>query len=133
MVENGKGASDSPAGDGPAQGRDGASADTAPDKAGLEARVVSALHTVYDPEIPVNIYELGLVYGVEADAGTGKVEVTMTLTTPHCPVAGTMPGMVEDRLSTVEGVREVTVNLVWDPPWTPDKMSEAARLELGFM
>jgi FeS assembly SUF system protein len=100
---------------------------------GLEQKVIEALRTVYDPEIPVNIYELGLVYNVDADPEQGRVEVTMTLTTPNCPVAGAMPGMVEERLRMIEELREVKVNLVWDPPWTPDKMSEAARLELGFL
>jgi FeS assembly SUF system protein len=93
--------------------------------------VIAALQTVYDPEIPVNIYELGLIYGCEIGPD-GKVEIRMTLTAPGCPVAGSMPGMVEDAVSSVEGVSEVEVELVWDPPWDPSRMSEAARLELGM-
>lgn len=106
---------------------------TAPGGAGaLESGIIEALGTVYDPEIPVNIYELGLVYDIEANEG-GDVEITMTLTTPNCPVAGSMPGEVERAVSSVQGVGSVKVNLVWDPPWSPEKMSEAARLELGFL
>lgn len=98
----------------------------------LEQQVIEMLSTIFDPEIPVNIYELGLVYGVHA-TGDGDVTVTMTLTTPNCPVAGSMPGEVESKVGSVPGVRHVDVNLVWDPPWTPENMSEAARLELGFL
>jgi FeS assembly SUF system protein len=98
----------------------------------LRDQVIEALTTIFDPEIPVNIYELGLVYDVEAGAN-GDVTVTMTLTTPNCPVAGSMPGEVETRVGSLPGVRHVDVNLVWDPPWTPEKMSEAARLELGML
>ncbi len=97
----------------------------------LEADAIEMLRTIYDPEIPVNIYDLGLIYNVENDEG--HVLVAMTLTSPHCPVAETMPGEVEMRIGSVPGVREVTVNLVWDPPWTPENMSEAAKLELGFL
>jgi FeS assembly SUF system protein len=98
----------------------------------LRDQVIEALTTIFDPEIPVNIYELGLVYDVEAGAD-GDVTITMTLTTPNCPVAGSMPGEVETRVGSLPGVRHVDVNLVWDPPWTPEKMSEAARLELGML
>lgn len=98
----------------------------------LKQRVIQALSQIYDPEIPVNIYDLGLIYDIEAD-DNGKVVITMTLTTPHCPVAETMPGEVEMRVGYVEGVQEAEVNLVWDPPWDPSKMSEAAQLELGFL
>ena len=98
----------------------------------LRDQVIEVLATIFDPEIPVNIYELGLVYEVDAGAD-GDVTVTMTLTTPNCPVAGSMPGEVESRVGAVPGVRHVDVNLVWDPPWTPEKMSEAAKLELGFL
>lgn len=98
----------------------------------LEARIYDATAQVYDPEIPVNIYELGLIYNVEIDAG-GNVAIEMTLTSPACPVAGSLPGEVETRVREVDGVSEVKVELVWDPPWTPDRMTEAARLELGFM
>ncbi len=98
----------------------------------LEERVVEALRSIFDPEIPVNIYDLGLIYKVEADAND-NVLVTMTLTTPHCPVAESMPGDVERRVADVEGVRGVTVDLVWDPPWDPSRMTEEAQLELGFI
>lgn len=94
--------------------------------------VIAALRDIYDPEIPVNIYDLGLIYGVDIDAG-GHVTVTMTLTTPHCPVAESMPGEVELRVSAVPGVRDAEVDLVWDPPWDPAKMSDEARLELGML
>lgn len=98
----------------------------------LREAVVDALRTVFDPEIPVNIYELGLVYRCDVDAG-GKVAIEMTLTAPGCPVAGTMPGMVQKAVEAVEGVGEVSVELVWDPPWDQSRMSEEARLELGFL
>ncbi|WP_379548550.1 SUF system Fe-S cluster assembly protein [Qipengyuania sp. DSG2-2] len=98
----------------------------------LQEAVVSALKEIYDPEIPVNIYDLGLIYGVEVD-DESDVTVTMTLTTPHCPVAETMPGEVELRAASVPGVRDAEVNLVWDPPWGPDKMTDEARLELGML
>ena len=98
----------------------------------IYAAVVTALTEIYDPEIPVNIYDLGLIYGVEVDDEAGVV-VTMTLTTPHCPVAETMPGEVELRAASVPGVRDAEVNLVWDPPWGPDKMTDEARLELGML
>ena len=98
----------------------------------LYEAVISALKEIYDPEIPVNIYDLGLIYGVEVD-DESDVIVTMTLTTPHCPVAETMPGEVELRAASVPGVRDAEVNLVWDPPWGPDKMTDEARLELGML
>ena len=98
----------------------------------LYADVVEACRTVFDPEIPVNIYDLGLIYGVDVSAD-GHVAVTMTLTTPHCPVAESMPGEVELRVGSVPGVRDAEVNLVWDPPWGPDKMTDEARLELGML
>jgi|UPI000755F638 FeS assembly SUF system protein len=94
--------------------------------------VIAALKEIYDPEIPVNIYELGLVYGVEV-ADNAHVVVTMTLTTPHCPVAESMPGEVELRVGAVPGVGSAEVNLVWDPPWDPQKMSDEAKLELGML
>lgn len=104
------------------------------DEAGgeLQQNVVAALKEIYDPEIPVNIYDLGLIYGVDATQD-GDVVVTMTLTTPHCPVAESMPAEVELRAASVPGVRDAEVNLVWDPPWGPDKMSDEARLELGML
>lgn len=98
----------------------------------LEARIVAAMESVYDPEIPVNIYELGLIYNVDIGP-SGDVAIEMTLTSPACPVAGELPGEVETRVREVDGVSEVVVELVWDPPWTPDRMTEAARLELGMM
>lgn len=94
--------------------------------------VIAALKDIFDPEIPVNIYDLGLIYGVDV-SGDGGVTVTMTLTTPHCPVAESMPGEVELRVSAVPGVREAEVNLVWDPPWDMSNMSDEARLELGML
>lgn len=97
----------------------------------LEQKVVEILKTCYDPEIPVNIYELGLVYGVTVEEG-GRVGIEMTLTSPACPVAGSLPGEVENKVKTIEGVSEAKVDVVWDPPWTPDKMTEAARLQLGM-
>lgn len=98
----------------------------------LYEAVVAALKEIYDPEIPVNIYDLGLIYGVEATQD-GDVAITMTLTTPHCPVAESMPGEVELRAASVPGVRDAVVNLVWDPPWGPDRMTDEARLELGML
>ena len=94
--------------------------------------IVAALKTVYDPEIPSDIYELGLIYDV-AVSEDGDAVVTMTLTTPHCPVAESMPGEVELRAASVPGIRDAVVNLVWDPPWDPAKMSDEARLELGML
>ncbi|MFN4135030.1 MAG: SUF system Fe-S cluster assembly protein [Novosphingobium sp.] len=94
--------------------------------------VIAALREIFDPEIPVNIYDLGLIYGVEV-SDEADVTVTMTLTTPHCPVAESMPGEVELRVSSVPGVRDAEVNLVWDPPWDPAKMSDEAKLELGML
>lgn len=106
----------------------------APSGAGgeLQGAVVDALKEIYDPEIPVNIYDLGLIYGVEVD-DESDVTITMTLTTPHCPVAETMPGEVELRAASVPGIRDAEVVLVWDPPWSPEKMSDEARLELGML
>ncbi len=102
----------------------------------LEARIVAALKTVYDPEIPVDVYELGLIYdiavGAADDAGEHPVQVKMTLTSPACPVAGSLPGEVEQKVASVAGVERAEVELVWDPTWNPSMMSEAARLELGF-
>jgi FeS assembly SUF system protein len=98
----------------------------------LYEAVVAALKEIYDPEIPVNIYDLGLIYAVDV-TGDGAVAVTMTLTTPHCPVAESMPGEVELRVSSVPGVRDCEVNLVWDPPWDMAKMSDEAKLELGML
>ena len=97
----------------------------------IENGVVEALQTVYDPEIPVNIYELGLIYDIKVSP-EGVVDITMTLTSPMCPVAGSLPIEVEQKARMVPGAKDVNVEVVWDPPWNPDMMSEAARLELGF-
>ena len=94
--------------------------------------VIDALKDIYDPEIPVNIYDLGLVYGVDITDDAHAL-VTMTLTTPNCPVAESMPGEVEMRVGAVPGVGSAEVNLVWDPPWDPAKMSDEAKLELGML
>ena len=98
----------------------------------LQAAIVETLKTIYDPEIPVDIYELGLIYDVSV-TDDGDATVLMTLTTPHCPVAESMPGEVELRALAVPGVRDAKVDLVWDPPWDPSKMSDEARLELGML
>ena len=97
----------------------------------LEARVIEVLRSCYDPEIPVDIYELGLIYAVDVRPG-GKVEIKMTLTSPACPVAGSLPGEVESKLRAIDGVEEAKVEIVWDPPWTPERMSEAAKLNLNM-
>jgi len=104
----------------------------AADNEDLKDRIVEVLKSIYDPEIPVDIYELGLIYDIEVSED-GDVVVTMTLTTPHCPVAESMPGEVEMRVLSVPGVRDAEVKLVWDPPWDPSKMSDEARLELGML
>ena len=96
-----------------------------------EAQVIEVLRSIYDPEIPVNIYDMGLIYNIAIDADN-KVDIRMTLTSPMCPVAGSLPPEVAEKAKTVEGVTDATVDLVWDPPWTPDKMSEAAKLELNM-
>ena len=93
--------------------------------------VIEAMRTVYDPEIPVNIYDMGLIYETES-ADDGGVAITMSLTSPACPVAGTLPQSVADAVAAVQGVGEVAVELVWDPPWSPDLMSEDAKLALGM-
>ena len=98
----------------------------------LYEAVITALKDIFDPEIPVNIYDLGLIYGVDINP-EGGVAVTMTLTTPHCPVAESMPAEVELRVASVPGVRDAEVNLVWDPAWDPAKMSDEAKLELGML
>ena len=107
-----------------------------PDLAGpggdLQAAVIEALKSIYDPEIPVDIYALGLIYGVEVSED-GDAIIPMTLTTPNCPVAESMPGEVEMRVAAVPGIAFADVNLVWDPPWDPQKMSDDAKLELGML
>ncbi|WP_101067843.1 SUF system Fe-S cluster assembly protein [Roseovarius salinarum] len=98
----------------------------------LYDQIVEACRSVYDPEIPVNIYDLGLIYTIDIDA-ENAVKVIMTLTAPGCPVAGEMPGWVAEAIEPVPGVKQVDVDLVWDPPWGMDMMTDEARLELGFM
>jgi FeS assembly SUF system protein len=98
----------------------------------LREPVIAALRTVHDPEIPVNIYDLGLIYRIEISPN-GDLRIDMTLTAPACPVAGMMPGMVEDALRQVDGVGTIRVELVWDPPWTQERMSQEARLDLGII
>ena len=101
------------------------------EKSIIEAQVIEAIRTCFDPEIPVNIYELGLIYGVKV-GDSGDVEVNMTLTSPHCPAAQSLPPDVRSKVMTVSGVTSAKVNVVWDPPWNPGMMSEAAKLELGM-
>ena len=95
-------------------------------------RIVAALQTVYDPEIPTNIYDLGLVYAIDA-VGENDIAIRMTLTAPGCPVAGILPGQVEKAVESVDGVGRCHVELVWDPPWNKDMMSDEAKLELGML
>ncbi len=95
------------------------------------AEIIEVLRTIYDPEIPVNIYDLGLVYGIHP-ADDGNVHIRMTLTSPACPVAGSLPPQVERAVSGIAGVAGCQVEVVWDPPWSPDRISEAARLQLGI-
>ena len=97
----------------------------------LKEKVIKEIKKIYDPEIPVNIYELGLIYKIEI-IDDKKVNIDMTLTTPNCPVADSLPKMVKNNILKIEGVSDVDLNLVWDPPWTKDKMSEAAKLELNL-
>ena len=97
----------------------------------LEGKVIAALSSVYDPEIPVNIYELGLIYKIDIDAEK-NVNIRMTLTAPACPVAGTLPGEVEKKVEEIDEVKKATVELVWDPSWSRDMMSESALLQLGM-
>jgi FeS assembly SUF system protein len=112
------------------EGAGGANGPSTPEA--LRTLVVEAIRTCYDPEIPVNVYDLGLIYDVDVD-NNGLVTIEMTLTSPACPVAGTLPGEVEAKARGVPGVVDVRLEVVWDPPWTPDMMSEAAKLELGLM
>ena len=97
----------------------------------LKEKVIKEIKKIYDPEIPVNIYELGLIYKIEI-IDEKKVNIDMTLTTPNCPVADSLPKMVKNNILKIEGVFDVDLNLVWDPPWTQDKMSEVAKLELNL-
>ena len=97
----------------------------------IKNKVVEEIKKIYDPEIPVNIYELGLIYKIEVD-NKNKVNIDMTLTSPNCPVAESLPNEVKDNIMKIEGVSDVNLNLVWEPPWDKDKMSEAAKLELNL-
>ena len=97
----------------------------------IKNKVIEVVKKIYDPEIPVNIYELGLIYKIDVDE-KNKVNVDMTLTSPNCPVAESLPNEVKDNIKRVEGVSDVNLNLVWEPPWDKDKMSEAAKLELNL-
>ena len=97
----------------------------------LKSRVIEEIKKIFDPEIPVNIYELGLIYKLEV-AEENKVNVDMTLTSPNCPVAESLPNQVKENIMKVEGVSDVNLNIVWEPPWSKDKMSEAAKLELNL-
>ena len=97
----------------------------------LKNKVIEQIKKIYDPEIPVNIYELGLIYKIEID-DKNKVNIDMTLTSPNCPVAESLPNEVKDNIMKVEGVSDVNLNLVWEPPWNKDKMSDAAKLELNL-
>ena len=97
----------------------------------IKSKIIEEIKKIFDPEIPVNIYELGLIYKVEVD-DKNKVDIDMTLTSPNCPVAESLPKQVKDNIMNVEGVSDVNLNLVWEPPWDKDKMSEAAKLELNI-
>ena len=97
----------------------------------LITKVISEIKKIYDPEIPVNIYELGLIYKIEID-NEKRVLIEMTLTSPNCPVAESLPNSVKDNILKIDGIKNVDLKLVWDPPWTKDKMSEAAKLELNL-
>ncbi|MCX7797821.1 MAG: DUF59 domain-containing protein [Melioribacter sp.] len=102
------------------------------DKGKLEQDIIAVLKTCFDPEIPVDIWELGLIYELKID-DEGNTYIKMTLTSPHCPVAESLPSEVKHKVKNVKGVKDVYIDLVWDPPWTMDKMSEAAKFELGFL
>lgn len=110
-----------------------AEAERLPPRSELENDVIFVLRTIFDPEIPVNIYDLGLIYGLEANPETGQVHIRMTLTAPGCPVAQTFPETVAETIREVPGVEDVQVELVWEPRWSKQMMSEAARLELGLL
>lgn len=104
---------------------------TLPDDATLREKIIAAIRTVYDPEIPVNIYDLGLIYTIDINS-EHDVDIKMTLTAPGCPVAGILPVQVENAVRNVEQVNDAKVEIVWDPPWTQDRMTDEARLELGM-
>lgn len=110
----------------------GAEANVGPVDVGeIEEKIIASLRTCYDPEIPVNIYELGLIYDIDVEP-SGDVVLRMTLTSPACPVAGSLPPEVQAKVAAISGVRSAKVDLVWEPPWTPERMSEAAKLQLGM-
>jgi len=98
----------------------------------LKEKIVSEIKKIYDPEIPVNIFELGLIYKIEINNENKKVLIEMTLTSPNCPVAESLPNSVKENILNIDGIEDVELKLVWDPPWTKDKMSEAAKLELNL-
>jgi FeS assembly SUF system protein len=102
------------------------------DKRAMEDTIVAVLKTVYDPEIPVDVYELGLIYNIDI-SDAGEVKIAMTLTSPSCPVAESLPAEVEQKAASVQGVTKATVDITFDPPWSKDMMSEEAQLELGFL
>ncbi|MCP5142288.1 MAG: SUF system Fe-S cluster assembly protein [Chromatiales bacterium] len=102
-------------------------------KNALEQRVIDALRQIYDPEIPVNIYDLGLIYAIASHEESGQIDIDMTLTAPGCPVAQTFPGTVEGKVKEVEGVTDCVVELVWDPPWTQERMTLEVKLQLGLL
>ncbi|HEY3302848.1 MAG TPA: SUF system Fe-S cluster assembly protein [Candidatus Binatia bacterium] len=107
-------------------------AEASPNPVVIEAEVIEALRNCFDPEIPVNIYELGLIYEVKVEP-SGAVAIRMTLTSPNCPAAQSLPGEVQARVKEIPGVTDVSVDVVWEPPWDPSRMSEAARLQLGML
>ena len=106
--------------------------ETVADQKDIEKRVIEALQTVYDPEVPVNIYEMGLIYGVGLDP-LGNASISMTLTAPNCPAAQSLPMEVEEKVRAVDGVNDVHLEIVWEPPWDPSLMSDAAKLQLGML
>ena len=124
---------------GPTEGKQGEEVDAAkaepmehhPEEEIIKENIIGVLRTIYDPEIPVNIYDIGLIYTIEVDTES-IAHIRMTLTSPMCPVAGTLPGEVEQKIANAPGVRDAKLELVWDPPWGPEKMSEAARLQLNI-
>ena len=117
---------------GPSENEEEASAGEPVDKEALKGRVEEMMRTIFDPEIPVNVYDIGLIYKIEP-RDDGIVELIMTLITPNCPAAGILPGEVESKARSVDGVKDVEFELTFDPPWNPDMMSEGAKLELGMM
>ncbi len=106
--------------------------ETVEEQKDVEKRVIEALQTIYDPEVPVNIYEMGLIYGVEMDP-LGNASISMTLTAPNCPAAQSLPMEVEEKVRAVDGVNDVHLEIVWEPPWDPSLMSDAAKLQLGML